>query len=941
MSLAAVKPGTATDFTPSEIVLRYCDRFAPPPRFSRVGFEISTAAPFAIAMFIGAAIGLSKLADPTSDLPWWLRLIGWLAAVAMPVFWWRKRRGMDPVVDREDVIVTRLLDGKRVALQEELVGVALSTAVLANEKAGVMALALEGGQLVARFSGVDGQWPASSLEDQLRRERSIAVSELIYDWLADGSHLPYFRAMRMMAYNADRRHLPPGDGDAAGNGDSTGSGENQEVAPVEALLNEVRTQRPAIWKALRASIAKGLKDREVPLRSEEVGNARVPKEWYVEAPIEGLAAQAGSAEAESAARQAGDTEKQSRNVSWPWTLLLVGCALGGTLWGLAAHPNHWPVALINAVVLGVGGTVVGIRSGKKLKRMIAVRESLGLPAVQEGSRMAKYRQMTGNSSVMDKAASGLLFAMLAALPGAYFGEWALLICPAAVGLFWLLQAVGLHEFEVGTAPEVVRARLTRMAKAEEAHGERAEVEAKVVPEGAGAPATRADGGFRPRIPDRPTPAYELPTPPPAVLESVTCWTARWAAFKRLGWRSFIVLSVGYIALVLLFWNSPGKERWVDPKEDGLWRDVPAVVFLLVAGTAMYLIWSFTRDHRERSAIVGKNRQNEEGRWSTAPLTAIWRVAILAMAPYLFLFATRDARAHAVLFAAAAILFVAAHWGWTEWEIRRVLRRIPVPVPRRLMLLRVFGSPAFDDLVELIQPWRRVGCIEHLEGFDTVGRSAEVVAALEAGDIDRGLVKSLPEIEAQFSVALNKPDSDLLYGRHAFQCTNTIWQEAVKRMLARADVVLMDLSSLSVERQGCAWELGQLLDHVPLEKVTLLVNDNTDMDCLRGILESAADRMPEDSPNRREGVAWQLISIGGLSARQPEQSYYDWKRRLDQRLDSEQLAAWLLSTAGPRRLDVVEGARKPLGIDQCGQARLVWLVLVVISALLTVQMWARR
>jgi len=248
-----------------------------------------------------------------------------------------------------------------------------------------------------------------------------------------------------------------------------------------------------------------------------------------------------------------------------------------------------------------------------------------------------------------------------------------------------------------------------------------------------------------------------------------------------------------------------------------------------------------------------------------------------------------------------------------------------------VLLRVFGSPAFDDLVSLIEPWRRVGCIEHLEGFDTVGRSENVLSALDAGDIDRALVKTMPEIQAQFGSALYEPDRHLLFRRHAFQCTNTIWQEAVKVMLDRADVVLMDLSSLSFERQGCAWELGQLLNRVPLSKITLLVNDNTDMACLRQILESAAQQMPENSPNRNNAAAWQLISIGGLSARQPEQSYYDWKRRLDQRLDSVQLAAWLLSTAGSAhrgRILVDSLAEK----RYWRQSRWVWLALLILSGL---------
>src|ERR1035438_9190407 len=100
---------------------------------------------------------------------------------------------------------------------------------------------------------------------------------------------------------------------------------------------------------------------------------------------------------------------------------------------------------------------------------------------------------------------------------------------------------------------------------------------------------------------------------------------------------------------------------------------------------------------------------------------------------------------------------------------------------------------------------------------------------------------------------------------------------------------MDLSSLSPTNQGCAWEIGQLLDRVPLSRVTLLVNDSTDLDCLEAILNNAARRVSAKSPNRGDPAAvWRLVRIGGLAKRQENESYFDWKRRIDSRLDPEVL-----------------------------------------------------
>jgi hypothetical protein len=143
--------------------------------------------------------------------------------------------------------------------------------------------------------------------------------------------------------------------------------------------------------------------------------------------------------------------------------------------------------------------------------------------------------------------------------------------------------------------------------------------------------------------------------------------------------------------------------------------------------------------------------------------------------------------------------------------------------------------------------------------------------------------------------------------------------------------MIDLSSFSTEHQGSAWELGQLLDRVPLRNVTLLVNDSTELNCLRNILDAAKQTMADTSPNRSDASArWQLIRIGGLSARQPNESYYEWKRRMDRHLDSNQLLAWLWSTTGRASQGEVSNT-SPTGLSWGQQARWPWLAPLAFSA----------
>ena len=108
------------------------------------------------------------------------------------------------------------------------------------------------------------------------------------------------------------------------------------------------------------------------------------------------------------------------------------------------------------------------------------------------------------------------------------------------------------------------------------------------------------------------------------------------------------------------------------------------------------------------------------------------------------------------------------------------------------MLRVFGSPSFDDLITLIRPWARVGTIEHLEGADSVGARDDVRTAAARGQIEDALVKSDEELMRKLAGLSLLPDADLRFHRHAFQCTGATWKRAILAMLDRADAVVAPL-----------------------------------------------------------------------------------------------------------------------------------------------------
>lgn len=254
------------------------------------------------------------------------------------------------------------------------------------------------------------------------------------------------------------------------------------------------------------------------------------------------------------------------------------------------------------------------------------------------------------------------------------------------------------------------------------------------------------------------------------------------------------------------------------------------------------------------------------------------------------------QSHLALVGVFLIGMTLAFW----WSMRRQAAGASVHAEPglRLVLLRVFGSPSFDDLLDWVWPWLLCGPVAHLEGQDSVVRSVEVREALALDKIDAVLVHSPEDLARRVAALPDRPDDNGRYRRQAFQCTDAIWRDAVRALLDRGDAVLMDLSSLGPSDLGCAYELGLLLDRVPLSRVLLLVDESTDMTCLQQVLDTAEQRISPDSPNKATAhapsAAWRLLHTGGTAVRQAGEPRADWLRRLDDRLDPLALVHFILN-----------------------------------------------
>jgi hypothetical protein len=894
------------DLTPSEIVLLRCDSFAPLPPMTlsgRISYEANNFLLYLMGLFFCTAALVSPRGLSAEHFVW-VRIVAGLLWVGLVALWWYNRRRANPALEREGIDPVFPLGGTRVAMREELVRLALSAALLGSEQRGELALKVEDHRAVAECEHSGSTWPKNSLEERLRRGRTMPVAELVHDWMGDGSNFPWSRALRLMEHSAVLRGISAAQEDAVAEAD---------LARVRALLDDCRGQRPEIWKAMRVAIDEALKKRTIAPRMEQVGQMQVPKFDYREQSISGMDAP----EPEPSLPDAKETP--AKQVGPIATLLIAAGFLGGSAFTLHQfHPEHLFLAAATGDATLLALIVADLIGRWEARRYLRLRESYGLPAAAvrdaEVATAARRSWLAGISS-------WIMFASVATLPVAIWGGLATLLPIGGVALLWMIGKSQIATLMTGLSAEAVAARVKALAAAEVAR----------VVETTADDIAPAYGGPGPPIPEEPTAAHHLPAASAEIAELLARWTLRRARFRRVYWIGLAVLVGGYTVIALAFWNV-GATLWV-AADDGMVIPFGLLFTLTVTGMGLYGL-------RNADAVEDERGDSRHGVLSL--LINAWRVNILLQAPLVFSWeigggAQAAAMRRHPFFVGGVLVFLVAHWVWMEWAARRILRELPVPTPRRLVMLRVFGSPAFDDLVTLIGAWRRVGLIEHLEGYDTVGLRSDVRDAVAKGQVDRVLAKDMAEVQEQLAAASTEPDSALLFQRHAFQCTNATWRQAIQAMLDRADAVLMDLSSLSMQNQGCAWELGQLLDRVPLERVTLLVNDSTDLECLRGILERAAEHWPADSPNRNKPTAaWQQIRIGGLSERQPEESYYDWKRRLDDRLDPLSLTGWLLSTARSADVGLPPMARVRWG----RQSRWPWVALAVLSGVWSFRLWVR-
>lgn len=172
---------------------------------------------------------------------------------------------------------------------------------------------------------------------------------------------------------------------------------------------------------------------------------------------------------------------------------------------------------------------------------------------------------------------------------------------------------------------------------------------------------------------------------------------------------------------------------------------------------------------------------------------------------------------------------------------------------RLLLLRVFGAKRRSEwlLKRLRHYWLYSGSIQLIAAPDLAGVNLELDELLDflRGRLRNRFVKDTRDSARRVESLDVRPDPDGRYRVNEFFCHDDVWAETVAALARRSDAVLMDLRGFTRANRGCVHELYRLVDTVPVNRLVITVNEQTDLDYLRATFADAWAGMGARSPNR--------------------------------------------------------------------------------------------
>jgi len=248
------------------------------------------------------------------------------------------------------------------------------------------------------------------------------------------------------------------------------------------------------------------------------------------------------------------------------------------------------------------------------------------------------------------------------------------------------------------------------------------------------------------------------------------------------------------------------------------------IFVLIALPVGWLAWLRLRKLA---------RDYESKRFSDAQLLArTWWLMLVATIGFEILVA-RERPVFALLLVVGEIMLFAPV---NRWALQRLGVVCGSQARPTLLLLRVFGYTARTERLfdRVAARWRLIGPVTMIAAPDVTARTIDAGDYLRwlTGRVDELFVTPPASLDAKLAALDLNPDPDGRYRINEFCCRDATWQATVVELMLRADVVIMDVRGITQERRGCEFELQQLAQRLPPQRLVLVVDETTDKTVLQ-------------------------------------------------------------------------------------------------------------
>ena len=116
-------------------------------------------------------------------------------------------------------------------------------------------------------------------------------------------------------------------------------------------------------------------------------------------------------------------------------------------------------------------------------------------------------------------------------------------------------------------------------------------------------------------------------------------------------------------------------------------------------------------------------------------------------------------------------------------------------------------------------------------------------------MQRDFITGPTALEQRLAETEPRCDPDGRYRTSSFFCHDDTWKMVLGRLTTDSDAVLMDLRGFTDKAHGCIYEINELLDMVPLERIVFVIDRTTDEIGLSQVFSDGWARLGAASPNQ--------------------------------------------------------------------------------------------